>query len=136
MQPVRFIFVAFTILTAAAASPHSLQAQTGGEYEFKNGYPTPATIQKAYDDADLARAIQAYKFFYPTVSGAAIVQGNTDIGILPNKVFGVLDTLPRHVIFTPNSDTPYGPISLDLSKWPMVLELPPGPLIVVALDVN
>ena len=46
---------------------------TGGmclaqEYEFKGGYPTPETVQKAYDDADLTRAIQAYKFFYPTVS--------------------------------------------------------------------
>jgi len=34
---------------------------TGGmcfaqEYEFKGGYPTPETIRRAYDDADLARA--------------------------------------------------------------------------------
>ncbi len=33
-------------------------------------------MKQAYDDADLERAIQAYKFFYPTVSGAAIVRGN------------------------------------------------------------
>src|SRR5271170_7350931 len=30
------------------------------EYEFKGGFPTPETIQRAYDDADLARAIQTY----------------------------------------------------------------------------
>lgn len=42
---------------------------TSSDYEFVGGYPTEATIKKAYDDADLARAIQAYKFFYPTVSG-------------------------------------------------------------------
>jgi hypothetical protein len=40
--------------------------QTNG-YEFKGGFPTPETTQKAYDDADLSRAIEAYKFFYPTV---------------------------------------------------------------------
>jgi hypothetical protein len=38
-----------------------------------------------------------------------------------NKVFGILDTKPRHVGFTLNSDTPYGPIQLDLRAGPMVL---------------
>ena len=41
------------------------------EYAFKGGFPTPETVQQAYDDADLNRAIQAYRFFYPTVSIAA-----------------------------------------------------------------
>jgi hypothetical protein len=45
-------------------------------YTFDKGHPSKETVQRAYDDADLARAIQAYKFFYPTVSGAAIVKGN------------------------------------------------------------
>src|SRR5579871_7005253 len=41
-------------------------ANTG--YAFERGYPTEGTAQKAYDDADLNAAIQAYKFFYPAVS--------------------------------------------------------------------
>jgi hypothetical protein len=41
--------------------------------KFERGYPTPETVEKAYDDADSNRAVQAYRFFYPTVSGAAIV---------------------------------------------------------------
>jgi hypothetical protein len=45
-------------------------------YAFERGFPTDDTVKQAYDDADLERAIQAYKFFYPTVSGAAIVRGN------------------------------------------------------------
>lgn len=105
-------------------------------YTFNGGFPTPETIQKAYDDADLNRAIQAYRFFFPTVSGAAIFKGNLDVGILDNKTFGVLDTRPRHLILTANSDTPYGPIQLNLKVGPVVVELPPGPLIVVAMDVN
>jgi len=120
----------------ATALKPPLDRFPSSDYEFKNGYPTFPTIQKAYDDADLHRAVQAYKFFYPTVSGAAIMKGNADIGITPNKTFAVLDTKPRHVIFTPNSDTPYGPIPIDLSHGPMVIELQPGPLIVVAMDVN
>jgi hypothetical protein len=57
-------------------------------YEFPGGYPSPETVQRAYDDADLNRAVQAYRFL------------------------------------------------LDLRDGPMVIELPPGPLICVAMDVN
>jgi hypothetical protein len=93
----------------------------GGGYTFKGGYPTPETVQKAYDDADLNRAIQAYRVFYPTVSGAAIFKGNAKIGVIPNKSFGTLDTQPKHVGYTLNSDTPYAPLLLDLTDGPMVL---------------
>jgi len=119
--------------TVAAASPAT---DTATGYEFAGGYPTQATIDKAYNDADLCRAIQAYKFFYPTVSGEAILEGNLAINIRPNTSSGTLDTKPLQVGFTLNSDTPYGPLLLDLSSGPYVVELPAGPLIVVAMDVN
>ncbi|MBK0402509.1 DUF1254 domain-containing protein [Adhaeribacter sp. BT258] len=110
--------------------------QLGEKYNFSNGYPTDATAKKAYDDSDLIRAIQAYKFFYPTVSGAAIIRGNEQIGVTPNKVFGILDCAPEQLVFTANSDTPYGPLLLDLSIGPIVVELDPGPLIVCSMDIN
>ena len=106
------------------------------EYAFKRGFPTSETIQRAYDDADVSRATEAYRFFYPTVSGSAIFKGNEKIGIVPNQVFGTLDTKPMHVGFTLNSDTPYAPLLMDLSDGPLVVELPPGPLICIAMDVN
>ena len=106
------------------------------EYAFERGYASGDTAQKAYDDADLNRAVEAYRFFYPTVSGHAIFVGNEKIGIVPNKVFGTLDTKPKHVGFTLNSDTPYAPILMDLSDGPMVIELPPGPLICISMDVD
>ena len=109
-------------------------AQNG--YAFVRGFPTDETIRNAYDDADLNRAIQAYKFFYPTVSGAAIVKGNQQIGLVPNKVFGILDCSPDQLVFTANSDTPYGPLLLDLGIGPLVVELAPGPLIVCSMDIN
>ena len=120
------------ILFGAVAASSAL-AQ---DYEFKGGYPTPETVQKAYDDADLTRAIQAYRFFYPTVSGAAIFKGNAQIGVKPNTAFGTLDSQPKHVGFTLNSDTPYAPLLMDLKNGPMVVEVPKGPLIVVAMDMN
>ncbi len=105
-------------------------------YAFDRGYPAADTSPQAYDAADLDRAIQAYKFFYPTVSGAAIIKGNAEIGVIPNKVFGVLDCAPQQLVFTANSDTPYGPMALDLGIGPLVVELKPGPLIVCSMDVN
>lgn len=63
-------------------------------YVFNGGYPTPETIQRAYDDADLNRAVQCYRFFYPSVSIMATWQGNIDNGVVPNKVFPLLEGTP------------------------------------------
>lgn len=104
--------------------------------QFPGGFPAPETVQQVYDDLDLNRALQMYRIFYPTVSGTAIISGVARIGVQPNKVFGWMDTQPRHVGYTLNSNTPYGAIILDLTIGPMVIELPPGPLIGAALDVN
>lgn len=97
---------------------------------------TDREVSNVYQAADLDRAIQAYKFFYPTVSGAAIIKGNSAAGLVPNKVFGILDCGPEQLVYTANSDTPYGPLLLDLSAGPLVVELAPGPLIVCSMDIN
>jgi hypothetical protein len=120
----------------AQAAASRIDSAHESRYQFERGFPVGNTVQQAYDDADLNRAIQAYRFFYPTVSGAAIVKGNHEIGVVPNKVFGILDCAPEQLVFTANSDTPYGPLLLDLSIGPLVVELPPGPLIVCSMDIN
>ena len=109
--------------------------QTNG-YEFKGGYPTPETIRKAYDDADLSRAIEAYKFFYPTVSFSAGFFALDKVGVKVNGGAGVMVGNPRQLVFTPNSDTPYGIAPIDLSIGPVVVEMPPGPLISLVNDLN
>lgn len=40
-------------------------ALTGDAYRFQGGFPTRETVDRAYDDADLVRAVTAYRFFYP-----------------------------------------------------------------------
>jgi len=105
-------------------------------YEFAGGYPAPDTIRRAYDDADLVRAIEAYKFFYPGVAFAAGLFALDAAGIRPNRGAGVMQGSPKQVIFTPNSDTPYAFASLDLRIGPIVIEIPPGPLMCVVNDLN
>jgi hypothetical protein len=103
---------------------------------FKGGYPAKSTIAPAHDTADLNRAIQAYRYFYPSVSSLAIFRGTLAVGVVPNQVFGWMDTQPRHRGFTLNSDTPYGGVLLDLHDGPLVVELPPGALLGAALDIH
>jgi hypothetical protein len=103
------------------------------EYEFKGGLPTPQTVQ-ASDDADLIRAIEAYKFFFPTVSIANAWYGNACAGMIPNKSFLLMmGSAPHPARF---SDTPHAAALIDLTVGPMVVELPPGPMICVVNDLN
>jgi hypothetical protein len=118
------------------APPPAASARAVEAYEFKGGFPTAETVQRAYDDADLARAIEAYKFFYPTVSIFGTWQGNLDAGTVPNKVLLILHGRPEQLVFTPNSDTPYAGGTIDLSDGPIVVEVPPGPLMCVVNDLN
>ncbi len=109
---------------------------TLAEYKFINGYPNAASIQKAYYEADLGRAVQLYRFFYPTVSIMATWKGNLTGGAVPNKVFAILDGTPQQLVFTPNSDTRYAGLPFDLTIGPMVVEIPPGPIMAVVNDMN
>jgi hypothetical protein len=100
----------------------------GSNYEFTGGDPTPDTVRRAYDGADYCRAVQAYKFFDPTVSFEGTWRGNIEQGAVPNGTFPLLEGAPFRLVFTPNSDTPYCSLPLDPTNGPMVVELPPGPL--------
>jgi hypothetical protein len=122
------ILLSLFILVACSKSPPTNSTaidsslHTSG-YEFVGGYPTEATIQKAYDEADFNRAIMAYRFFYPSVSICGTWKGNLKNGVVPNKVFAILDGTPQQLVFTPNSDTKYAGLLFDLREYgPMVIE--------------
>ncbi|MFK0273256.1 DUF1254 domain-containing protein [Ensifer sp. NPDC090286] len=123
---------------ASVSLIHTLPALANGTsgYTFEQGYPTAETSAKAYDDADLQRAMTAYRFWYPTVSVEGIFNGNRSIGINDNEAMGAAAAGPRQVGFTLNSDTPYGSATIDVSKGPMVIELPPGAYIGLVNDHN
>jgi hypothetical protein len=111
------------------------QAPTGKvSYPFERNYPTSDAAQRARDDSDFQRAIIAYRFWYPTISCEGIFHGARENGIKDNEVMMIQDTAPRHVCFTPNSDTPYGMCILDVKDGPFVIEIPPGAFIGLADD--
>jgi hypothetical protein len=124
-----------TILTAAALLIAPL-AFAEDPAPFKGGFPPPDEAQKARDDADYQRAVTAYRFWYPTVSCEGIFNGNRELGLKDNEDVSIMSAGPRQVVFTANSDTPYGAATLDVKDGPYVIELPPGPLIGLADDHN
>lgn len=111
-------------------------ASAARELAVEGGYPGEDAVARAYDATDFERAVAAYRFFYPTVSALAAFKGSAKVGLVSNKVFGMLDTHPRHVGLTPSSDMPRGLVPLDLKHGPVVVEVPPGPLMIVATDIN
>jgi hypothetical protein len=106
----------------------------GQETGFRGGFPTSAASQKARDAEDFERAVTAYRFWYPTVSCEGIFNGGRELGLNVNEDMMILSAGPRHVVFTANSDTPYGSGMFDLKDRPLVVELPRGPFIALADD--
>ncbi|WP_372969011.1 DUF1214 domain-containing protein [Microbacterium sp.] len=98
--------------------------------------PTSGEIVRIRREALLNRAVEAYKFFYPTVSMVLNYESLEELGAPANRGFLIQLTTPDLVTLTQNSDTPYGIGLGDTADGPVVVELPAGPLIGVVDDTN
>lgn len=98
--------------------------------------PAPAEIVRIRREALLQRAVEAYKFFYPTVSMQLNFEALDQFGAAANRGFLVQLTTPDLVTLTQNSDTPYGLGYGDASAGPVVVEVPPGPIMGVVDDAT
>jgi len=107
-----------------------------GTLEFKGGYPTEATIQKAYDQLDVQRATQAYLEFMPMMSVQSIFESHIrdngmaagDVGVYIEQGAGKASTIG----LTYNTESIYASAFTDLKEQgPVVVETPPNVLGVV-----
>jgi hypothetical protein len=98
-----------------------------GVLEYKDGIPTAATVQKAYDNLDFAHAVDVYLNTFQGVSAYAIAQGIRRAGVEDNQILLFRQLADAKSLFlTANADVVYYWGVLDLTKGPMVLETPPG----------
>jgi len=97
-----------------------------GPLDFKDGVPSKDTVAKIYDNLDATHAFEAFVNTMQGVSIAALRKGFQSIGVKDNEVLiysGLMDA--KSLFLTANADTIYILGALDLSKGPMVLEVPP-----------
>lgn len=137
MKNVLLAVITLAMLSACSNMQTDNHSAAIKGYKYINGYPTAQTAQKAYDEADFNRAVQMYRFFYPTVAILGTWHGNLANGVIPNKVYALLNGSPNQIVFTPNSDTPYAGMALDTSKvGPIVIDIPAGPIMAAGNDLN
>ncbi len=134
--------VALLTLCAAMLLPHGVRAQAPampasistpdkvesriGTLEFKDGLPSQATLDKVYDNLDFMHAQRAFSDTLQGVSIQAVRKGLRDIGVKDNEVIVFSELMDAKSLFlTANADTVYIIGGLDLSKGPMVIEVPP-----------
>jgi hypothetical protein len=101
-----------------------------GTLEFFDGFPTPETVKRVYDNLDFLRSVETFLVGMPAASTLANHNGLRDAGIVRNGDIGIFaDLLDAHTLMlTPNTESVYYGTWLDLSEGPMVVESPPNTL--------
>jgi hypothetical protein len=118
------------VLSAArvAVSTPDVVASPLGDLRFDGGRPTADTVSRAYDLLDLTRAIEVYLNAVPGASLVAMRRGVRSIGMTNARVLGHTNPTATSSSYylTPNTETTYGHLFLDLAAdGPTVVEIPP-----------
>jgi hypothetical protein len=100
-----------------------------GKLEFKDGAPSAATAEKVLDNLDYIRGVDAFMNSFSGASAYAIRKGFQSIGAEDNTVVIFSELMDSNSLFlTANADTIYNLAVLDLTKGPLVVEVPPNAL--------
>jgi hypothetical protein len=119
---------ATTAIPPAITTPEKVDSRIG-TFDFKDGMPSQATLDKVYDNLDFTHGFEAFVNTMQGVNAAAIRKGFLDIGVKDNEVLVFSKLMDAKSLFlTANADTVYFVGVIDLSKGPMVLETPPKAL--------
>ena len=114
-----------TPMPPGVAMPDKLDTRIG-TLTFSDGVPDKASTEKIYDNLDFQRAVQAYLLGLPPVNQLANRRAILQMGPA-NTTVPIWETMvdSRTVELTANNNTPYTWFWMDLSKGPLVLEVPP-----------
>jgi hypothetical protein len=109
-------------------TPEHIESPVGA-LDFRDGVPSAETATKLYDYLDLTRGVEAFLNGFSGVSMYAIRKGFREAGVKDNDVLifsGLMDS--KSLFLTANADTIYFWSYLDLTKGPLVVEVPPESL--------
>ncbi|MFC1836836.1 DUF1254 domain-containing protein [Thermodesulfobacteriota bacterium] len=141
-----FVFVAASSTTVAVAGPPKMKMTTEipksiimpdkvetriGVLEFFDGFPTDATVKKAYDFLDFQRGVDVFLDEMRAASMVAMRNGLHDLGIKKSNQVAIFEELmdSKALWLTANTETVYASNFLDLkADGPTVIECPPNVL--------
>jgi hypothetical protein len=117
--------IAQTAIPPSISTPDKVESRLR-ILEFKDGAPSKATLEKVYDHLDFTHAFRAFVDTMQGVSMHAIRKGFLNADVRDNEVIVWSELLDaKTLMLTANADTVYVMAFLDLTKGPMVLEVPP-----------
>ena len=125
---MRADFASIRQTPASLSIPEKVETPLG-TLEFKDGAPSAVTAQKLYDNLDFLHAENVFLNTFQGASTYAFGQGLHSIGAEDNTFAIFSDLMDSKSLFlTANADTVYYMTIVDLTKGPMVVEVPPKSL--------
>jgi hypothetical protein len=113
------------VIPPSITTPDKVESRIG-TLDFKDGAPSRATLDKVYEHVDFTHAFETFVNTMSGVSIHAIRKGLLSAGVKDNEVVVFSELMDAKSLFlTANADTVYAFGVLDLTKGPMVLEVPP-----------
>ena len=119
-----------TDIPASIIMPDKIKTRIG-MLEFFDGFPTDATVKKAYDFLDFQRGVDVFLDEMRAASMIALRNGLRELGITKANQVAIFESLmdSKSLWLTPNTETVYASTFLDLKKdGPTVIESPPNVL--------
>ena len=114
-----------TGIPPAITTPDKVETRLG-TLEYKDGAPTKETVEKVYDNLDFMHGVEAFVNAFQGASTYAIREGLINAGVEDNTLVVFSELMDSKSLFlTANTDTPYLWGIIDVSKGPMVFEVPP-----------
>lgn len=116
------------VIPPSITTPDKVETRLG-TLDFKDGFPSPETVEKVYDNLDFTHALDAYLNTFQGANSQAIHEGFQSIGVKDNELLIFSELMDAKSLFlTANADTVYFIGFIDLSNGPMVFETPPKSL--------
>ena len=111
---------------AKITTPDTVETRIG-TLHFKDGAPDAATVEKAYDQLDFGRGVDAFTRGISATSIYALCKGFEEAGIKLNQGVGITENLmdARSLFLTANTTTVYVVQCIDVGNGPMVVRVPP-----------
>ncbi len=118
-----------TDIPESITTPESVETRLG-TLKFFDGFPDDATTQKVYDNLDFMNGVNAFLNAVPGASAEAIRTGWASQGADNNQTVIIMEDLmdSKSLYLTPNTESIYNMIWLDIKEGPLVLETPPNVL--------